>query len=91
MNDDERPAGPAERPAVPGQQPRFMSVGAVARSLGMSEATMYRAVRAGEFPAVRVRGRYVIPGKVLDALEDAAMTSGTMIDAADYVDGKGAA
>jgi excisionase family DNA binding protein len=91
MNDEQGAAEPATVPVLPRQQPRFLSVGAVARSLGMSEATMYRAVRAGEFPAVRVRGRYVIPGKVLDALEDAAMTSGTMIDAADYVDGKGVA
>jgi excisionase family DNA binding protein len=77
--------------ARPGQRstPRFMSVGAVARVLGMSEATMYRAVRCGEFPAVRVRNRYVIPVRVLDALEDAAMTTGGTVDAADWTDVQG--
>ncbi len=64
---------------------RFLSVGAVARDLGMSEATLYRAIRSGEFPAVRVRNRYVIPVKILDALEEAALTSGGTVDATDWV------
>src|SRR3712207_7773640 len=89
MQDNGSSAPPADTAAqavappspIPRPNPRFLSVGAVARALGTSEATMYRAVRAGEFPAVRVRNRYVIPARVLDALEDAAMTSGGTVDA----------
>jgi excisionase family DNA binding protein len=67
-------------------QPRFLTVGATARLLGMSEATLYRAIRACEFPAVKVRNRYVVPRRVLDAMEDAAMRAMTMVDAADWVE-----
>lgn len=57
----------------------------------MTEATLYRAIRSGEFPAVRVRNRYVIPVKILDALEHAALTNGGTVDAADWVTGQGVA
>ena len=80
---------PVTTPTRPG--PRFLHVAAVARALGMSEATLYRAIRCGEFPAVRVRNRYVIPTKVLDTLEDAALTTGSVVDAADWSDGQGVA
>lgn len=70
---------------------RFHSVGAVADILGMSEANVYRAIRAGEFPAIKVRGRYVIPARALDAMEDAALNSGTVADAADWAQNRGAA
>ncbi len=78
------------KPLAP-QRKRFQSVGAVARDLGMSEATLYRAIRCGEFPAVRVRNRYVIPVKILDALEEAALSTGGTVDAADWVAAKGVA
>ena len=77
--------GDSSQPMNP-PQPRFMTVGATARLLGMSEATLYRAIRACEFPAVKVRNRYVVPRRVLDAMEDAAMRTMTMVDAADWVD-----
>jgi excisionase family DNA binding protein len=67
-------------------RPRFLSVSALAKTLHVSEVTLYRAINAGEFPAIKIRGRYVIPAKVLDAMEDAALESGTVIDAAEWVD-----
>lgn len=67
-------------------QPRFLSVAATARLLGMSEATLYRAIRADEFPAVRVRNRYLVPRRVLDAMEDAAMRAMAVVEAADWVE-----
>jgi excisionase family DNA binding protein len=73
-------------PPVTAPQPRFLTVGATARMLGMSEATLYRAIRECEFPAVKVRNRYVVPRRVLDALEDAALRSMTTVDAADWVE-----
>jgi excisionase family DNA binding protein len=67
-----------------GRRPaRFYSVAAVADILGTSEVTLYRAIRAGEFPAIKIRGRYVIPSRALDAMEDTAVTTGSVVDPAD--------
>lgn len=68
-----------------GRSPRFRSVAAVAAILGTSEVTLYRAIRAGEFPAIKIRGRYVIPSRVLDELEDTAVASGCVVDPAERV------
>ena len=71
------PGGLIERPK------RFFTVAEAAGLLGVSEPTLYRAIRAGEFPAVRVRGRYVVPAKAIDQMETSALTSG-LVDSADY-------
>lgn len=63
---------------------RFLTTGEAAELLGISDATLYRAIRAGEFPAVKIRNRYVIPMKAIDELENLAMTEKHPIDAADY-------
>jgi excisionase family DNA binding protein len=72
-----------EGPLVQGR--RFQTVASVARLLHISEVTIYRAIHAGEFPAIKVRGRYVIPTSVVDAMETAALKTGAMVDAADWV------
>jgi excisionase family DNA binding protein len=53
----------------------FYSVAETARLLGMSEMTLYRAITAREFPAVRVRGRLVIPARAIENLVEAAMSN----------------
>lgn len=67
------------------EAPRFYSVAQVARMFGMSPVTLYRAIRAGEFPAVRIRGRLIVPAKALDAMADAALAEQTVVDAAHWV------
>jgi excisionase family DNA binding protein len=57
--------------------PRFYSVAQVAKMLGTSPMTLYRAIAEGEFPAVRIRGRLIIPAKALDALVEAAVGTAT--------------
>lgn len=52
---------------------RFFAVHEVAALLGVSTPTIYREIRAGRFPAIRVRGRYVIPARVIDELEQTAL------------------
>ncbi len=47
--------------------------------------TLYRAINAGEFPAVRVRGRVIVPARVLDALIEGAVDAGSVVDAASFV------
>lgn len=61
--------------------PRFYSVAQVAEMFGMSAMTLYRAIAAGEFPAVRVRGRLIVPAKAVDAMADAATAAQTVVDA----------
>jgi excisionase family DNA binding protein len=60
--------------------PRFYSVAQVARMFGTSSMTVYRAIAAGEFPAVRIRGRLIVPARAVDAMVEAAMTDHTVID-----------
>lgn len=62
------------------EKPVFYAVREAARRLGVGQATLYRAIREGAFPAVRIRGRYVIPAAALDKLVADAVESGTCID-----------
>jgi excisionase family DNA binding protein len=73
------------RLAVPEDAPRFYSVAQVARMLGMSAMTIYRAIDADEFPAVRIRGRLVVPARAMEALSEAAIAAQGAVDAADFV------
>jgi excisionase family DNA binding protein len=66
---------------VAGSAPKFYSVAQVARMFGMSSMTLYRAISAGEFPAVRVRGRLIVPAKAIEALADAAMAEHSVVNA----------
>ena len=65
--------------------PSFFSVAQAARLFGMSQMTLYRAINAGEFPAVRIRGRLIIPARAIDEMVDAALVDGRQVDAADWV------
>jgi excisionase family DNA binding protein len=64
---------------------RFYSVPEVAEMIGTSSVTLYRAIRDGEFPAVRIRGRLVVPAKAIDAMIDAVVAEQSVVDAAAWV------
>lgn len=72
-------------PAPATTVPRFYSVSEVARLFGMSEMTVYRAITAGEFPAIRIRGRLIVPAKAIEAMTEAAVNGQTVVDARDWV------
>lgn len=61
-------------PSEEGERP-FMSVAEAASLLGTSEMTLYRAINAGEFPAVRIRGRIIVPRQAIQTLAVDAMTA----------------
>ncbi|PGH42397.1 DNA-binding protein [Micromonospora sp. WMMA1996] len=65
------------------EHPRFRSVADTAALLGMSEVTLYRAIHAGQFPAIKVRGRFVIPARAIDDMEASALAHG-LVDAGNY-------
>jgi excisionase family DNA binding protein len=63
-------------------QPSFYTVAEAARILRVDPATIYRAIRAEAFPAVRVRTRYVIPAGAVDQMAEQAIATGTCVDIA---------
>jgi excisionase family DNA binding protein len=70
---------------LPSEERPFLSVGEAARQYGISEMTLYRAIHAGEFPAVRIRGRIIVPRQAIEAITAAALDSGGMVDAEAWV------
>jgi excisionase family DNA binding protein len=73
----------ANRPMPDG--PLFYSVAQTAELTGLSAMTIYRAIADGEFPAVQIRGRLVIPAKAIEAMADAAMAQQTVVGATGWV------
>jgi excisionase family DNA binding protein len=63
-------------------RPAFYTVREAARILRVGPSTLYRAIREGAFPAVRLRTRYVIPAVALERLLAEATESGTVVDPA---------
>ncbi|MQA14686.1 MAG: helix-turn-helix domain-containing protein [Pseudonocardiaceae bacterium] len=53
--------------------------------LGMSSMTVYRAISAGEFPAVRIRGRLIVPARAVEAMAEEAVADRTVVDASGFV------
>lgn len=80
-----RPRLPNDRPAT--EPPAFYSVAATARILGTSEMTIYRAIADGEFPAVRIRGRLIVPAKVIDDIAKDALDGRRLVDTATWAPG----
>jgi len=66
------------------RRPRFYSVAEVAAIFGLSPMTVYRAIPAGEFPAVKIRGRVIVPAGAIDAMFVAATSEGTLVHSADW-------
>jgi excisionase family DNA binding protein len=64
--------------------PRFYSVHAAARILGVSAMTLYREIHDGAFPAVRIRNRLIIPAKAVDDMAQAAIENHSTVDARDW-------
>lgn len=62
----------------------FLAVAEVARLCRVSKMTLYRAIAAGRFPAVRIEGRLIIPAQVVEAMVQAALAGNTTVDAADW-------
>ncbi|MGW4062027.1 helix-turn-helix domain-containing protein, partial [Amycolatopsis sp. NPDC004747] len=65
-------------------RPRFYRVGEAAAMLNLSAMTLYRAIQAGEFPAIRVRNRIIVPARAIDDIEQAAVTSNSLVDTASF-------
>ena len=62
----------------------FLTVEETADLLRVDAVTIYRAIRSGEFPAVKVRKRYVVPSRALDLLVDDVVATGSCVDTAEW-------
>jgi len=72
--------------SLPGRKPRpaFYTVEEIAEALRVDPVTIYRAIRAGEFPAVKVRKRYVVPQRAIDLLVEDVVSTGACVDTAEW-------
>lgn len=51
-----------------------------AEQLRLDESTLYRHLREGRFPGVKVGGRYLVPAALIEELADGAMAAGHCVD-----------
>jgi excisionase family DNA binding protein len=66
----------------PSPGPTFYTVPEAARLLRVDAATIYRAIRANQFPAIRIRSRCIVPARALEAMAEEVAASGKTIDVA---------
>lgn len=73
--------------------PTFYNVAETAELLRLDQSTMYRHLRSGKFPAVKIGGRYVVPRVVVERLIAEVLAVGRCVDVADWSEawGPGAA
>lgn len=64
---------------------RFLTVRDAAKELRMSAMTLYRAIKADQFPAIRIAGRWVIDGATVREMAAEAKKRNGVVNAADWV------
>jgi excisionase family DNA binding protein len=60
--------------------PSFFTAVEVARLFRLDESTLYRHLRAGTFPGLKIGGRYVVPRAVVDRLVADILHTGRCVD-----------
>jgi excisionase family DNA binding protein len=63
----------------------FYSVRDAARVFGISPETLYRAIAADKFPAVKIMGRTIVPAKAIEMIIDTAVDRYGTVDAAEFI------
>lgn len=64
---------------------RWLTVREAAVELRVSAMTIYRRIKANEFPALKIGGRFVVEAAVIDRMAKEADQLGRVVDSADYV------
>ncbi|MQA64163.1 MAG: helix-turn-helix domain-containing protein [Actinophytocola sp.] len=87
MNHKPEVAVLAAVPPQPGRRrPAFYNVAETAEITGLDESTLYRHLRQGKFPGIKIGGRYVVPHAVLERLIADVLATGRCVDIADWTD-----
>jgi excisionase family DNA binding protein len=66
--------------------PTFYNVAETAELLRLDQSTMYRHLRSGRFPALKIGGRYVVPRVVVERLIAEVLAAGRCVDVAAWAD-----
>lgn len=67
-------------------RPSFYTATETAEILRLDESTLYRHLRNGTFPGLKIGGRYVVPGAVIERLIDDVLVTGRCVDLGDWTD-----
>ena len=82
------PSYPAPRAATPppttARGPAFYNVSEAAAIMRIDESTLYRHLRNGRFPGVKIGGRYVVPHVALERLIERVLADGRCLDIAEW-------
>jgi excisionase family DNA binding protein len=62
-----------------GRNGGFLLVREAAEIMRMDDSTLYRHLRGGRFPAVKVGGRYLVPVAAVEQMAEEAMASGQCV------------
>lgn len=68
------------------RRPAFYNVAETAEITGLDQSTLYRHLRQGKFPGIKIGGRYVVPHAVLERLIADVLATGRCVDIADWTD-----
>lgn len=69
-----------------GERPAFYTASETAAMLRLDGSTLYRHLRGGAFPGVKIGGRYVVPAAVIDRLVADVVATGRCVDLARWTD-----
>lgn len=61
-----------------------LPIAEAAEQLGVSYQTLWRAIREGEFPGIKIRGRILVPIKAIELLMESVTKSGQLVDVAEW-------
>ncbi len=73
-------ANPLPRSLLDGRRPEFYTAAETSQILRLDESTLYRHLRHGTFPGVKIGGRYVVPRAVLERLIADVIATGRCVD-----------
>ena len=65
-------------------RPAFYTAAETAEILRLDESTLYRHLRNGTFPGLKIGGRYVVPGAVIERLVDDVLATGRCVDLGEW-------
>ncbi|RSM77080.1 DNA-binding protein [Amycolatopsis sp. WAC 01375] len=76
-----------EKPSLPAHlrtEPTFYNVAEAAGLFRLDQSTMYRHLRSGSFPGLKIGGRYVVPRVVVERLISDVLAVGQCVDVAEW-------
>lgn len=88
----EDPFGLAGQVSAPARErsfvamPMFFTAAEASELLRLDESTLYRHLRSGAFPGLKIGGRYVVPRAVIERLVADVLSTGRCVDLSSWTD-----